>query len=176
MTSILNSNIDALRSATGTKIAMWFMLLTQAVAGVIIAFVYSWKLTLGAGCLGCYDATTHILTSPTVLLAISPLMALGGVLQMRILASSSQKQNEAFEEATNLAVECLAAMGTVVSFGWEPEAKQRYFASIQKTVKPRVTGVHLAALAWAVSFFFIFAWYRVCGARAHTHMHLTMHP
>lgn len=97
-----------------------------------------------------------------VLIAISPLMAAGSVLQMRMLTSSSQKQNEAFQAATNLAVECLTAFSTVVSFGWESEARKKYFSFINDTRKPRATGVHLAALAWGASFFFIFAGMNEC--------------
>lgn len=140
VTTILNTNIDNLRSGTGIKVAMWMMFASQGLVGIIIAFIYGWQLTL-------------------VLLAISPLMALGGVLQMRILAASTEKQTEAFKKATNLAVECIAAIGTVVSFGWEGEARKRYFEHLDETRKPRVTSVHMAGLAWGASFFFMFAVY-----------------
>ncbi len=71
----------------------------QTVIGVIIAFVYSWNLTL-------------------VLIAISPLMGIGSVLQMKILANSTQSQSGAFQRATNLAIEVISGMSTVASFGW----------------------------------------------------------
>lgn len=64
LTNMLNANVEDLRAATGVKVSMWLMFLIQAVVGVIVAFVYSWKLTL-------------------VLIAISPLMGIGSVLQVR---------------------------------------------------------------------------------------------
>ena len=45
------------------------------------------------------------------------------------------------------------------SFNWEDHARERYFGFMDETVKPRKTGVHLAALAWGASFFFMFAVY-----------------
>lgn len=71
LTTMLNLNIEHLRNGTGTQVAMWCMFLSQAIVGIIIALVYSWKLTL-------------------VLIAISPLMGLGSVLQMKILADGNK--------------------------------------------------------------------------------------
>lgn len=68
---MLNTNIEHMRQGTGSKVGYWFVFASQALCGVIVAFVYSWKLTL-------------------VLIAISPLMGIGSVLQMKILARGSQ--------------------------------------------------------------------------------------
>lgn len=114
MTTILSTNIDNLRSGTGVKVSMWVMFATQALVGVIIAFVYSWKLTLVL-CVGEGRSGGVLSLSPRASIAISPLMALGGVLQMRLLANSTQSQNAAFSDATNLAVQCLNAISTVAS-------------------------------------------------------------
>ena len=108
---------------------MWMMFGSQAIIGVIIAFVYSWKLTL-------------------VLIAISPLMGIGSVLQMRILAQGAQSQASAFERATNLAIEVISGFSTVASFGWMPQAEEKFTKLIAETHKPRIRAAHLAGLAW----------------------------
>jgi ABC-type bacteriocin/lantibiotic exporter with double-glycine peptidase domain len=119
---------------------MWVMYLTQAVVGIIIAFVYSWKLTL-------------------VLIAISPLMGIGSVLQMKVLAAGTQSQAGPFQRATDLAIEVINGFSTVASFNWENSADEKYNRFIDETRKPRAKAVHLGALFWGLSFFFMFAVY-----------------
>jgi ABC-type bacteriocin/lantibiotic exporter with double-glycine peptidase domain len=125
---------------------MWMMFASQALIGVIIAFVYSWNLTL-------------------VLIAISPLMGVGSVLQMRILAQGAQSQAGAFERATNLAIEVISGFSTVASFGWMPQAEEKFTALIGETRKPRIKAAHLAGLAWGgqrnifVFLFVILIWF-----------------
>lgn len=108
---------------------MWTMFGSQAIIGVIIAFVYSWRLTL-------------------VLIAISPLMGIGSVLQMRILARGAQSQASAFERATHLAIEVISGFSTVASFGWMRQAEAKFTALIGETRSPRIKAAHLAGLAW----------------------------
>lgn len=121
LTAMLNTNIEHMRSGTGSKVGYWFVFASQALAGVIVAFVYSWKLTL-------------------VLIAISPLMGIGSVLQMKILASGTKSQAGAFEKATSLAIEVIGGYPTVSSFNWQEYARAKYQEYMDMTVKPRKTG------------------------------------
>jgi hypothetical protein len=50
-------------------------------------------------------------------------MGIGSVLQMKILANSTQSQSGAFQRATDLAIEVISGMSTVASFGWMRQAK-----------------------------------------------------
>ena len=119
---------------------MWAMFASQAVIGVVIAFVYSWKLTL-------------------VLLAISPLLAIGSIMQMQILTKGQQSQSGPFQRASNLAIEVIGGFSTVASFNWERHADQKYRELIAATEPARKRAAHLAGFAWGLSFFFIFAVY-----------------
>ena len=56
------------------------MSLCSLLAGVIIAFIYSWKLTL-------------------VILCFVPLLAIGGFLQMKMLTGAAGKNKVALENA-----------------------------------------------------------------------------
>ena len=66
--------------ASGIKLGSSLMGFSSLLAGVIIAFIYSWKLTL-------------------LIIAFLPLVVIGGALEMQMMAGAAGKNKEALEAA-----------------------------------------------------------------------------
>lgn len=136
----MNSDVDALEAATGTKVSTFLMNLSQVVAGIIIAFIYSWKLTL-------------------VLLAISPLIAIAGVVQSKLMAMSAVTQSQSYARATAHAVEVVSGIRVVASFVWENEAQQIFNDRLSEAFTSQKREIHLTAVGLGFSLFCVFSVY-----------------
>ena len=69
--------------ATGSRLAMVIQSLGSIGFGIVIGFVYSWKLTL-------------------VLLGFAPFMLIAGFIKMRIMAGTRGELNRKMEEAAKV--------------------------------------------------------------------------
>ncbi len=136
----LLSDVDLVQSQTGGKMATVLQNAAQIVICLVVAFVYSWKLTL-------------------VLVAIAPLIALAAVIQGKLLASGAAKNAESYRQVSSLALEVIAGFRVVASFVWEEEAEALLEARLQATRRERLEGVHLMGVGSGFSFFCIFAVY-----------------
>lgn len=94
-----------------------------------------------------------------MLLSLSPFLVLGGLLQTKVLQSGEAAQNAAFSAANNLALEVVAGFNTVSSFVWEDTAVSKFTVHVETAVPARKRAAHLTAIAWGMSFFFLFAVY-----------------
>uniref|UniRef100_A0A1A9X3Q1 ABC-type xenobiotic transporter n=1 Tax=Glossina brevipalpis TaxID=37001 RepID=A0A1A9X3Q1_9MUSC len=105
--SRLAADCSNVQGATGTRIGMILQCLSTLVVGTIVAFVYSWNLTL-------------------VTIILVPFICLSIFLESRYMESSSLKEKAAFESASRIAVEAIANVRTVTSLGQERYVLQRY--------------------------------------------------
>lgn len=71
--------------AAGIRLGSTLMSLTSIVAGLVIGFIYSWKLTL-------------------LIIAFLPLLMIGGFLQMKMLTGAAGKNKKALESAGKVRV------------------------------------------------------------------------
>ena len=76
----LSTDAAAVHGATGARVGSTIMNLASLTTGIIIAFVYSWKLAL-------------------CVLAFMPMIAIAGVLQMKILQGTANSGKSALEQA-----------------------------------------------------------------------------
>ena len=74
--------------AAGIRLGMALMSVCSLLAGVIIAFIYSWKLSL-------------------IVLAFFPFMAIAGALQMKMLTGAAGKNKEALEASGKVRSMCI---------------------------------------------------------------------
>lgn len=84
--------------------------------GVVVAFIYSWNMTL-----------VTLVTVPFVCFSI--------YLEAKVMESSAMAEKMAIEKASQVAVEAIANVRTVTSLGQERNVMERYAAHIDTVEK-----------------------------------------
>lgn len=106
-TSRLTDDVTLIRDGLGEKIATMVQFLTMFLAGYVIGFTHSWKLTM-------------------VMMATFPLMAGSAVWLSSAVSEGSAKTQAAYAKAGAIAQQVIAGVRTVVSFGREESEVARY--------------------------------------------------
>jgi ABC-type multidrug transport system fused ATPase/permease subunit len=140
LTQILNADVEAVQLAVGSKASILLQNAAQMLGGIIVAFIFSWKLTL-------------------VLLAISPLIAVAAVIQAKLMAKAAVKNSIAFQNANSLALEVIGGFRIVASFVWEDHAEALFLHYLNSSKKDRIKALQLASIGSGFSLFCIFAVY-----------------
>ncbi|XP_061441927.1 ATP-binding cassette sub-family B member 5 [Rhineura floridana] len=136
----LTDDINTIHDGIGDKISILVQFFTTFVAGIVIGFVYGWKLTL-------------------VILSVSPLLAVSGGLWSYLLSVLTTKELLAYAKAGAVAEEILSAIRTVVAFNGQVKAMARYDANLEDA---RIVGMKKAIttnISIGVSQFFIYGCY-----------------
>ncbi|KAG9340851.1 hypothetical protein JZ751_020044, partial [Albula glossodonta] len=103
LTTRLATDASMVQGATGSQIGMVVNSLTSVGAAFIIAFYFSWKLTL-------------------VVMCFLPLIALSGVIQAKMLTGFANEDKKAMEKAGQVSSEALSNIRTIAGL-----AKERRF-------------------------------------------------
>ncbi|XP_071063119.1 bile salt export pump [Pseudochaenichthys georgianus] len=100
LTTRLASDASMVQRATGSQIGMIVSSLTCIGASFIIAFIYSWKLTL-------------------VIMCFLPLLGLSGAFQAKMLTGFANEDRESMEEAGQVSSEALSNIRTIAGLNKE---------------------------------------------------------
>jgi len=87
--------------------------LCQLIVGLVIAFNASWRITL-------------------VILAVAPLMALGGALQIKFFKGFEEASQKEFAECGSVAAEAMTSSRTVSAFGLQTVVGARFNVALKK--------------------------------------------
>ncbi|KAK8954256.1 ABC transporter B family member 9 [Platanthera zijinensis] len=145
----LSSDASAVKSLVGDTLALIVQNLSTVSAGLIIAFVANWKLSL-------------------VILLAGPLVGLQGYMQMKFLHGFSADAKIMYEEASQIASDAVSSIRTVASFCAEEKVMDAYE---RKCASPLTHGIRqglISGLGYGFSFFILFCTYALCfyvGAR-----------
>lgn len=93
--------------ATGTRLGTIIQSLCSILTGLVIGFVYSWKLSL-------------------LICGFAPLMMIGGFIQMKVMTGGAKGDKIALEEAGKISVEAIENIRTVVSLSKEKHFWNKY--------------------------------------------------
>ncbi|NXF01571.1 MDR1 protein, partial [Smithornis capensis] len=136
----LTEDINTIHQGIGDKICIFLQYFTTFLEGIIIGFIYGWKLTL-------------------VVLSISPLLAASAAVWSTLLASLTAKELSAYAEAGAVAEEILTAIRTVVAFNGQQKALAKYDANLEMAKSVGVKKSIITNTSLGVSQFLIFASY-----------------
>uniref|UniRef100_W5N0E5 ATP-binding cassette sub-family B member 5 n=1 Tax=Lepisosteus oculatus TaxID=7918 RepID=W5N0E5_LEPOC len=109
----LTDDINTINDGLGDKISIFLQMFCTFITGIIIGFVYGWKLTL-------------------VILAVSPLLAGSAAALSKILGTLTSKELTAYASAGAVAEEILVSIRTVVAFNGQKKAVEKYERNLQK--------------------------------------------
>lgn len=132
LTTRLATDASQVHGAAGARIGSFFQALANMGTAIVIAFIYGWKLTL-------------------VIFAFLPIIAVAGMLEMKMLTGVAGQNKEALEDAGKVATEAIENIRTVASLSKEPRFLKLYVADLEVPYKAALKKVHLVGLAFSVS-------------------------
>ena len=112
----LASDTTVIQSAVTVNVSMGLRFAAQAVVGIMLIFLYSWKLSL-------------------VMLSIVPLIAFAAVGYGRFVKRLSQNYQSALADASETAQQAFSSVRTVRSFAAEAKEGERYLACISRSYR-----------------------------------------
>ncbi|XP_044963714.1 ABC transporter B family member 21-like [Hordeum vulgare subsp. vulgare] len=138
--SRLSSDAAKVRGLVGDTLQLVVQNTSTLVAGLVIAFVSNWELSL-------------------IILALIPLIGLNGWIQMKFIQGFSADAKMMYEEASQVANDAVSSIRTVASFSAEEKVMDLYN---KKCEGPLQTGIRtgiISGIGFGVSFFLLFGVY-----------------
>uniref|UniRef100_A0A8B9KN91 ATP-binding cassette, sub-family B (MDR/TAP), member 5 n=1 Tax=Astyanax mexicanus TaxID=7994 RepID=A0A8B9KN91_ASTMX len=132
----LTDDINTINDGLGDKICIFVQFFCRFLAGIIIGFIYGWKLTL-------------------VIMSVSPLLAGSAA----ILATLTGKELSAYAKAGAVAEEILVAIRTVVAFNGQQKALEKYEKNLVDAKNFGVKKAITTNVSMGITQFFIFGTY-----------------
>ncbi|CAL9779779.1 unnamed protein product [Musa acuminata subsp. burmannicoides] len=136
----LSADAATVRSLVGDALGLIVENITTLVAGLLIAFIANWQLSL-------------------IILVLLPLLGLNGYIQMKFLKGFGKDAKIMYEEASQVANDAVGSIRTVASFSAEEKVMKIYK---QKCEGPTRKGIRLGIISGAgfgFSIFFLFCVY-----------------
>lgn len=123
----MSTNLQQIEEGMGGNLSNFFRDMSLFFAGIIVAFVRGWKLTL-------------------VAVAMIPLIALVFTSLALVIQLFVKVELQAYSDASSLAAEVLSSVRTVFAFGGEKNAAQRYDHELRTAQKAGIKkGILLGA-------------------------------
>ena len=113
LTARLSTDCKNINGVSSAYVGIILQNISCLATGMIIAFVYEWRITL-------------------VTLGLLPMMIAAGVIQMKVFVGFSEQEGEAYKDSSNLIMEAMINIRTVTSFGVENTFAAKYAALMVK--------------------------------------------
>ena len=142
LASRLADDASKVEGAVGSGLGLMIQSSMTGVIGLTIALVLGWKLTL-------------------VILAISPLIIMGGKMQMSAMISHTKGAKDEFEKAGSIASEAIAGVRTVAAFGMQNKVQELFAGHLVDITKVSLRNGTIGGFGFAFGHFTMFFAYFV---------------
>ena len=113
LTARIDDDVSKIQEALGDKLGSLIQFLSMFFAGMIVAFIYGWKLAL-------------------VILSVTPLLVAVGFFFTKFMATAATQGQASYADAGSVAYEAIGLIRTVVSFGAQRLELERYNKLLDK--------------------------------------------
>ncbi|CAO2597186.1 Bile salt export pump [Lemmus lemmus] len=148
LTTRLATDASQVQGAAGSQVGMLVNSFTNIVTALLIAFIFSWKLSL-------------------LVLCFFPFLAFSGALQTKMLTGFASQDKQALEKAGQITSEALGNIRTVAGMGVEKRFIKAFEAELETSYRTAVKKANVYGLCFAfsqaVSFFASSSAYRYGG-------------
>uniref|UniRef100_A0A8C9XDY0 ABC-type xenobiotic transporter n=1 Tax=Sander lucioperca TaxID=283035 RepID=A0A8C9XDY0_SANLU len=143
LTTRLATDAAQVQGATGVRMATLAQNIANMGTSVIISFVYGWELTL-------------------LILAVVPLMALAGAVEMKALTGYATEDKKELEKSGKIATEAIENIRTVVSLNREPKFEALYQENLKIPFKNSQKNAHVHGITFSLTQSMLYFAYAGC--------------